>query len=276
MKKNMALRVAAFLLACCMFSLCTLTGTMAKYGPYTVSNGKQLRAGLFHVVAKGSGGWIALGGSYINDDLKINLYDTLYEAPADNTGKLGPAENLKGSNPLWQHVWENVIGEVIAPGNGGMIEVTVVNYSEVDVVVDVKLGDALESARPVEWWNGDRWQDEPVPLPTGDDAEAQLILKNFPSSGLAGALGTTSFELIWRWKFERGIEPNTPDDGDCDCITAPIHENPPTNDCEFVPGNAAWYYSKDAYDTMLGVNSASGGSPVLVNIPLSVRATQID
>ena len=178
MKKNYFLRAAALLVACCMFGLCTITGTMARYTGKFDASGTAVRAGIFRVIAQDNEGeWIPLGGTST-----IDLFKTLQEANIvnDETDVVAAASG------------ETVI---IAPGTGGKFDIKVQNLSEVAVkilVTDIGTGTATV---PIEWYVG-----PPGAYGTGAWASA------FPGISTGGTLAPqsseTTFTFYWRWAFE--------------------------------------------------------------------------
>ena len=194
MKKNNILRAAALLLACCMFSLCTITGTMARYvkafpgTPETV-----VRAGLFKVMvrANGSGSWVEIASASFNSQLSLDLYTTLLDLT--NTGELAGPEQVGYS------ATDDVadIANIIAPGTGGEFKLEVRNDSEVDVDVFIMLGSAFDNTGGpyIEWKQSDNSWDPAFP---GHGTSAAPIRLE-----MGGALGTTYETFSWRWAFDK-------------------------------------------------------------------------
>ena len=236
MKKNYCLRAAALLLACCVFSLCTVTGTLARYIEGTSIGAAKVRAGIFRVAVKRGTEWVDiasgdLGGS--GSELVIDLFETLNEA--DTT----TAENEVVSVDRTTTPNAKVL---IAPGTGGEFRITVKNFSEVEVEIEVDSGSpevrsgGLLSALtlPLEWETSTAgvWDDDFPGVTAGATLEP------------LGAEETYFF--TWRWAYETGAAPET-------------------------SGNPNWYYGNDPDDTNLAIPGT-----VTYEIPLTIRAEQID
>ena len=261
MKKNKCLRAAALLLACCMFSLCTITGTLARYMQDVPVDTNKVRAGLFRVAVKdGNGDWVVLGQQAVGDAIKVDLYDTLYEADDDEPdGILDEEENKDGRIDVLNAPGANPNGlgavdvdsVIIAPGTGGKLKIEVENFSEVDVKISMALATDTGEYEPIEWWDADTnaWVDVFPGIPDGADTDE---LKSYPAAlaAIGGPLGTSTITLTWRWKFERGIAPNT-------LVT-----------------NPNWYWTEDLYDTERGVGAVTKDD--MIGIPLIITATQLD
>lgn len=266
--ERLLLRMVALMMILTMFSLCTITGTTAKYS-YTVGvDSNKVRAGIFRVCVKDGSNWVSLAEGSLGST-SIKLYDTLYEADVTPTGGTEENPGINSSLTVQEHV--KVQGEdgkaLIAPGTGGRFSIVVRNYSEVDVRVTVKASapvvapnlvgtyntaNSTSKVFPIEWW------DPTLNGNTGDWSP------NFPGSTGTGVSlnaaalgGDANFPAFtWRWVFQSGDAPNTP-------VT-----------------NPNWYYGNDPFDTYLGTAGGAlaftlGDLPV-ISIPLTITATQID
>ena len=244
MKKNKVLRTAALVLLCCMFSLCTITGTLAKWVEDFDGTGSAIRAGIFCVGVSTDGGrTYQVMGNPLASPLTFNLGQTLYEAPADTDDPTNPnawiLDNYDYSdpdNPVLGMIHVLPYRNLIAPGTGGYFSITLTNFSEVDVDIQLTAEQTPTDQRavtaddiPIEWWNGKAWQSG---FP-GILDEMCTTLRAYPSI-LAGPKTTTCL-FAWRWIFN----------GD------------------------------DTLDTALGVEAATNG--LTYSTPsVTIRATQID
>jgi len=182
LKKNIYLRIAALLLIGSLFGLCTVPGTLSRYVERLPGYDEQiLRAGLFHVEVNGE----VLG---VVAEIEVDLFETLKHT--------GNARN-NHDNPNYS-AWINeeneyvlLSAEVIAPGTGGMIPITVQNFSEVDVEIVIIEGDYDDDGVPIEWWDGAAWTSTFPGIPTGLDTELAALDGD----------GELEIELWWRWIF---------------------------------------------------------------------------
>lgn len=190
MKKNYCLRAAALLLVCCIFGLCTITGTMAKFNKPLPGAGAEVRAGVFMVLLKvGDDDWVELGQADLGGPLEIALYDVLKQEDAVTT---------HNSNVL-------AVPKIVAPGTGGMFEIAVKNLSEVAVDVMIELGDSydISDGPHLEWAAGapSGWSTTIPAFPGGSIRLAAL-------SGVE-----TTGSVYWRWRFHRNASEDIDDTG---------------------------------------------------------------
>ena len=189
MRKNNCLRAAALLLACCMFGLCTITGTLAKFvKPFNDLGGVMARAGIFKVLVRASEDdpWQEFPPTP-PEEIAIAMYDVLYEAILPLP--LGTLENAGGEI----HVDWDATNKIIAPGTGGKISIMVLNLSE--VAVEAKLSfdtDEIAAGGP-----------NIVLQATGTDVETIDTVTTDPSGKIAPISGQHLFDPIeWYWEFE--------------------------------------------------------------------------
>jgi len=176
LKKNHFLRAAALLLACCMFSLCTITGTMAKFiKPLGSAEADIVRAGYFEVVAYDGTDWVSLVTAGLGSGLEVDLFDTICKVDA---------ETPHNDDPLAPTIVEDP--KVIAPGTGGKFKIIVVNLSECAVDVTMALGAALPTNVPLQWLG--------TPPSTGGTTF------HMAAGPLASSV-PVEFEFKWYWDF---------------------------------------------------------------------------
>ena len=183
LKKNVFLRIAALLLVSSVFGLCIIPGTVSRYASEFSMDSDTVRAGIFRVNvatafdAQGEPtGWTNLATGDFGT-VTIPLFKTLLNQNSDAT------HNITNGSP-------NIVtnrGPIIAPGSGGYLQVVVENLSEVDVLVEVIMGDAA-SPIPLVWSGG--------------------TAGIYTSPPLVAVTGKHTFGTIrWNWAFERGEDP---------------------------------------------------------------------
>ena len=188
MKKNKVLRTAALLLACCMFSLCTITGTMARWVTDLAGDSQTIvRAGRFEIQvwdstlgesgeSGKSGDWVTLTSGALGTPVSINLFDKLYQ---EDVSEPHDGNVLGGEN-----------ANVIAPGTGGKFKVRVLNASEVDVdvLISVDKNEITGTDIPIQWKDGSTFSTD---FPTGANAGFTLDYGK-----------EDEIEFLWMWAID--------------------------------------------------------------------------
>jgi len=211
MKNNYFLRAAAVLLAGCLIGLCIIPATLARFATEVPGEATRVRAGIFRV-SLNSGTedepvWVHLGQGDIGEALPINLFAYLFDLQDSD----GNAFDDDAPPSVWyvdehedrdsQFVAQAPSGPpIIAPGTGGQMRIEIVNFSEVAVRISMDLTEDEDDddpapagpVIPIEWWDGDGWDDEFPGIP--DDIEDTL----------APLDGSEVVYLSWRWRFQRG------------------------------------------------------------------------
>ncbi|MDR1805995.1 MAG: hypothetical protein LBQ80_04400 [Clostridium sp.] len=188
MKKNNALRLAALLLVLATFTVCTLTGTLAKY----IAEGEgstSARAAVFSV--KVGSTEIATGSKVTT--LAVDLFKTLYEENITTAESAADVlQDDKGDYDL-----------VIAPGTGGQFELQVNNDSEVPINVTITPADDSSTGAllaVMEFDGGNGW----------DTLAAAITAAATPATRVEAGASTTAKTIKWRWVFDK----DTTDDPD--------------------------------------------------------------
>ena len=261
MRKNYYLRAAALLLACCMVSLCLITGTTAKWTMKVDGGEKWIRAGIFSVAVKTgeSGGlpiWTDIIRSALGGSVAVPLTETVYQHIDAGPGAVDydhPDEhpyNLEGDGVstgghgtlMKDHRVDSsgaIVSDtdytIIAPGCWGQFTLTIKNFSEVDVTIALALEPGWSPGIPLQWRVSDENGDFTSAVWDDNFDTAAEALQNYPANA-----GNEWFrDIQWRWKFEQPL-----------------------------------LQAGDALDTGFGVDAAS--SDLLLNVPIAVSITQID
>jgi len=203
LKKNYFLRTAAVLLVCGMFGLCIFPGTMSRYiDDLGNAAGTMARAGIFEVLVKDGNEWVSIvRGPAAGNTVNIALYETLQNAYPDAGGMTpvpDPGAHERVGTATRGAIKDDSANDrfLIAPGCGGQFRISVRNFSEVTVAVDVTAGSITGGfTNEIEWWVGGAW----VSTPPAITSSGSNILAPLDASG-----AWVSDPVIWRWRFERG------------------------------------------------------------------------
>ena len=263
MKKNYFLRTAAVLLVCALFGLCIVPGTMGRYGTEVSIESATVRAGIFEVAVRKGNDWVSITRGTTGQAVELNLYDTLMQAYEGTPGSpdVHPVGNdadgsLTDAGDLRGYIDDEPEG-LIAPGCGGKFKITVMNYSEVSVEVEIEANRIAFSQlladrgmdKMIQWW----------------DADTNAWVAEFPGLTLADAavylepcgteLSLKTYTFTWRWLFER----------DYSAAWRTGSAGSPLN---------AWANNSDTADTNVGRDSAD--TPVVLPVGLYINVKQVD
>jgi len=207
LKKNYALRAAALLFAGCMFCLCTIAGTVARYALDVPIRGTAARAGIFCVqVSADAADWVTLGTGAALGSASTGL-GPLYEED------LVDFENVRTApgSTVRLHV-DPADGTIIAPGTGGKLSFVVRNLSEVPVWVWLERGPGF--AEPTNAGIAFSGNDGVNWRPTIEEALADTGISGFyylpPAQAVGLAVSTPPIHVWWKWPFEiDGVQDST-------------------------------------------------------------------
>ena len=277
MKKNYFLRIAAVLLVGVLFGLCIIPGTMSRYGDSFTINSATVRAGIFEVAildgldANEQPIWKSIVQGTTGQAIEIDLFETLLKVDLTTPHPVG-----YGTGSANQGTISNKKG-YIAPGCGGKFKITVRNFSEVKVKLNVAQDGDMEvtggtlDPNMVQWkGTGGAWQAAFPGVGGGTTyLEPHPLAVQLDPVGAVDSVWSEEFE--WRWLFERAKD----ESGAYATLASTKAGTPASGGYDGLNDAYVWRNTSDVADTNLGIGS-SGATQTVLSLNLDIGVEQVD